>query len=473
MQSPRVDDDYEVLELIGRGSFGSVRKVRRRSDSKLLVRKEIQYGHMNPKERSQLVSEFRILSELNHPNIVQYIHHSHIPEHHLLYLYMEYCDGGDLSNIIKSYKKSNEYLPENIIWDIFTQILMALYKCHYGENIPLIKNIYQDFDYPNTNDQTRVIIHRDIKPDNIFLANGNFKLGDFGLAKSLNNEVEFASTCVGTPYYMSPEVLLDRPYSPLCDIWSLGCVIYELCALHPPFQAKTHLQLQKKIQTGIFPPIPDHYSSALKSVITRCIQVDLNLRSSSFELLQLINFKIQMKDIQLINYEMNLKHFENELLLKEQDIMQKKKSLNDELNYQRQLIEQEVEEIRVNYQNEFQYVVEKEVKSRLKQIASTSSTPRTIKSTVSQNQQSDFSMNLSPSPLKSKSKDYLNKKLQLLNEEIPSSKKIPKNNNGFSQPKINTLITKNADLFEKARRIDYDNSLPSTFQSQFNKQGFI
>ncbi|ONH69995.1 Serine/threonine-protein kinase KIN3 [Cyberlindnera fabianii] len=437
---------------------------------------------MNQKERSQLVAECRILSELNHPNIVQYVHHAHIPERHMLFLYMEYCDGGDLSHIIKTYRNSNEYLPEGIIWNIFTQILMALYRCHYGVNSPLITNIYQDLEYPTITDQTRVIIHRDIKPDNIFLANGNFKLGDFGLAKSLNTEMEFASTCVGTPYYMSPEVLLDKPYSPLCDIWSLGCVIYELCALHPPFQAKTHLQLQQRIQEGRYPSIPGHYSNALRRVIDSCIQVDLQQRGSTFEILQDLHFKIQMKDLQLKNYEINLKKFEGELMSKEQELIKARSSLNEELNYQRALIEQEMEEIRINYQNEFQYVVEKEVKLRMKQIQQGQSPTRPKSSQQYYNSAaSDVSMGTSPSPMKlmkgprdreneSPGRAGLNRRpLQLINDDVASKKYTkPSANNAFSVPINKTLLTKNAKLFEKARLYDDQDGLPSPFLRRFN-----
>lgn len=490
--SPNIQEEYEVLELIGRGSFGCVRKVRRVRDGRLLVRKEIPYGHMNPKERTQLISEFRILSELNHPNIVQYVHHAHIPEQHMLYLYMEYCDGGDLSFIIKNYRNSNEYLPEGIIWNIFTQILMALYRCHYGVNSPLVTNIYEEMECPIITDNTRVVIHRDIKPDNIFLSDGKFKLGDFGLAKSLEHEIEFATTCVGTPYYMSPEILLDKPYTPLCDIWSLGCVIYELCALHPPFQAKTHLQLQKKIQEGVYPDIPEHYSASLRRIISYCIQTDLNQRAPTFELLQHLNFKIQMKDLQLNNYELNLKKFEEELMMKENELIKAKQSLNEELDYQRKLVEQEVEEIRINYQNEFHYVVDKEVKARLKQIQSGVSTPRpksSIPSTANTQYHSyhaspsDFSMGMSPGSPSVPTKfikgprEYetpvQNRRplTQLLDNDPPISKKYTKpTNNGYAPPKTNNLITKNAKLFEKANIMDYDNDVgfPSPFQRRFN-----
>jgi serine/threonine protein kinase len=76
------------------------------------------------------------------------------------------------------------------------------------------------------------ILHRDLKPGNIFLdSNSDCKLGDFGLARVMNHESQFAFTTVGTPYYMSPEQLHDQKYNELSDIWSLGCIVYELCAL--------------------------------------------------------------------------------------------------------------------------------------------------------------------------------------------------------------------------------------------------
>jgi serine/threonine protein kinase len=82
------------------------------------------------------------------------------------------------------------------------------------------------------------ILHRDLKPGNIFLdSNSDVKVGDFGLARVMNHESQYAFTHVGTPYYQSPELIYDQKYNELSDIWSLGCIIYELCALRPPFVA--------------------------------------------------------------------------------------------------------------------------------------------------------------------------------------------------------------------------------------------
>lgn len=369
-----VGDQFEALELIGGGSFGKVRKVRRKIDGKLFVRKEISYASMNIKERKQLISEFRILSTLKHQNIVQYIHHDHDQEHHVLHLYMEYCEGGDLGGIIRKCKTKGDYVPEEIVWSIFTQILLALYRCHYQSDCPPVSmsNLFSNTpsNLPKNVDRGAVVIHRDIKPDNIFLLKDDFvKLGDFGLAKMLSHENDFAKTYVGTPYYMSPEVLLDKPYDPVTDIWSLGCVMYELCALHPPFQASSHLQLQSKIKEGIFPQIPDHYSNKLRQTINSCIVVDPSRRITTYQLLQNSSIKLFRKDLELKYKEKWLGEYENELRQRERQINEIEEDMNDqlnqELNYHKKQLEQRTEEIRRSYQNEFDYVVEKEVEARI------------------------------------------------------------------------------------------------------------
>lgn len=343
---------FDVLELIGHGSFGNVRKVRRRSDGRLCVRKEILYIKMNPKERSQLIDEFRILGLLSHPNIVEYIYHEHVPEDHMVYLYMEYCDGGDLSHVIKAYREQNEYVPEERVWAVLTQLVMALYRCHYGVDPPPLANIFQpgletdQASEPAIN-LDLVVIHRDIKPDNVFLLKDQLvKLGDFGLAKLLVLEHDFATTYVGTPYYMSPEVLSDKPYTPLSDIWSLGCVLYELCSLHPPFQAKTHIQLQKRIKEGVFQSLPEHYSPKLRMTILACITVDVDLRPLAYLLMQEISVKIFRKELELNARESRIRQEQARLA------------------YQNKVLEEKRDEL-MRIQSQIQQRVEREVNNRV------------------------------------------------------------------------------------------------------------
>src|SRR5438552_18476365 len=94
----------------------------------------------------------------------------------------------------------------------------------------------------------------------VFLgADNSVKLGDFGLSKIMQSH-DFASTYVGTPFYMSPEICAAERYTLKSDIWSLGCIIYELCSREPPFNAKSHFQLVQRIKEGKIAPLPAVYS---------------------------------------------------------------------------------------------------------------------------------------------------------------------------------------------------------------------
>lgn len=114
-----------------------------------------------------------------------------------------------------------------------------------------------------------MILHRDLKPGNLFFdKNNNVKLGDFGLCRILSAESQYAHTNVGTPYYMSPEQIKESNYDAKTDIWSLGCVLYEIVSLRPPFQATNHLALAGKIINSSIDRIPMRYSEDLQNVVT-------------------------------------------------------------------------------------------------------------------------------------------------------------------------------------------------------------
>ena len=156
---------------------------------------------------------------------------------------MDYADGGDLSMKIK--EQNGKFFQENKILDWFTQICLA------------IKHIHD-----------RKILHRDIKSQNIFLMkNGQIKLGDFGIAKCLNQTIDKAKTYVGTPYYLSPEIINSQPYDFKSDIWSLGVLLYEMCALKMPFDASNLPQLYIKIINCNYPPLNNNYSDELKKLV--------------------------------------------------------------------------------------------------------------------------------------------------------------------------------------------------------------
>ncbi|KAI0385054.1 kinase-like protein [Hypomontagnella monticulosa] len=300
--SEPVGDQYEVLEKIGHGSFGVIRKVRRKTDGMILCRKEISYHKMSQKEREQLHAEFQILSTLRHPNIVGYYHREHLKQTQDLHLYMEYCGNGDLGRVIKNLNQRREYAEEQFVWEIFAQLVTALYRCHYGVDPPAVgKNVLIPAGKSKAPQGAMTILHRDLKPENVFLGEDNsVKLGDFGLSKMIRSH-DFASTYVGTPFYMSPEICAAERYTLKSDIWSLGCIIYELCAREPPFNAKTHIQLVQKIKEGKVAALPHVYSAELMSVITKCLTVNPDLRPDTSMLLNLPVVRLMRKEREAVN----------------------------------------------------------------------------------------------------------------------------------------------------------------------------
>ncbi|CAM9867415.1 unnamed protein product [Bubo scandiacus] len=265
---PGRPDDYEVLLTIGAGSYGKCRKVRRKADGKILVWKELDYGSMSEAEKQMLVSEVNLLRELRHPNIVRYYDRIIDRSSTTLYIVMEYCDGGDLASLIAKCTKERHYLEESFVLRVLTQLTLALKECHRRSD-------------------GGVTVHRDLKPANVFLdGKQNVKLGDFGLARILHHDTSFAKTFVGTPYYMSPEQVNHMSYNEKSDIWSLGCLLYELCALSPPFRAYNQKELAEKIREGKFRRIPYRYSEQLNELLKEMLNVKDYCRPSVEDILQ-------------------------------------------------------------------------------------------------------------------------------------------------------------------------------------------
>ncbi|XP_049993719.1 serine/threonine-protein kinase Nek3 isoform X4 [Alexandromys fortis] len=200
-------DDYTVLSVIGQGSFGRALLVRQESSNQKFAMKEVRLPKSfsdTQKSRKEAV----LLAKMKHPNIVAF-QESFEAEGHL-YIVMEYCDGGDLMQKIKQQK--GKLLPEDTILNWFVQICLGVNHIH-----------------------KKRVLHRDIKSKNVFLTqSGKVKLGDFGSAHLLSSPMAFACTYVGTPYYVPPEIWENLPYNNKSDIWSLGCILYELCALKHP-----------------------------------------------------------------------------------------------------------------------------------------------------------------------------------------------------------------------------------------------
>ncbi|CAM1506287.1 Fc.00g059280.m01.CDS01 [Cosmosporella sp. VM-42] len=336
------EDQYDTLEKIGHGSFGVIRKVRRKVDGFIMCRKEISYLRMSQKEREQLHAEFQILSHLRHPNIVAYYHREHLKISQDLHLYMEYCGNGDLGRVIQDLALKGHRAEESFVWSIFSQLVSALYRCHYGMDPPEVGTNVLGLTrgtvagVPKIPSGTMTILHRDLKPENVFLGDDNsVKLGDFGLSKMIKSH-DFASTYVGTPFYMSPEICAAEKYTLKSDIWSLGCIIYELCAREPPFNAKTHFQLVQKIKEGKFPALPEIYSPELSGVIKDCLKVNPDRRPNTAELLNLPVVRLMRKEKEV--FDMNKK-----IRSREESLAKREKALDERLAREKNMIRDELD----------------------------------------------------------------------------------------------------------------------------------
>jgi tRNA A-37 threonylcarbamoyl transferase component Bud32 len=250
---------YEVIRSIGSGNFGQVYLVRHKYEGRNYAVKKIKTRDISEKDRENTEQEIRLLQKLRHPNIVAY-KDSYIDRDQFLCLVMVFCEGGDMYSKIKSSK--GKKFPEAQILEWFAQILLALLYLH-----------------------ERKILHRDLKTQNIFLKNGRLRLGDFGIAKVLDGTRDFANTCIGTPYYMSPELFKNRPYSYKSDVWALGCVTYEMCNLRHAFDAQSFNGLAMKILKGSYPPLSPFYSKSLRDLVSRMLNVNPNARPSLIDLL--------------------------------------------------------------------------------------------------------------------------------------------------------------------------------------------
>jgi serine/threonine protein kinase len=222
---------------------------------------------------------------------------------------MEHCEGGDLTKLIKKCKQGNDYVAEDVIWKIFTQIVLALNECH--------------------NRKEGKILHRDLKPGNVFFDKANnVKLGDFGLSKILSTTSQYACTNVGTPYYMSPEQISESSYNEKSDIWSAGCLLFEMVSLRPPFQASNYFALAKNIMEKEIDRIPEKYSEILQTLIVQMLQKDPNKRPSVDDIMHNPKISQRIEERKVRDWYSNIKLKDESLSQKLASLKQKEYDLN-------------------------------------------------------------------------------------------------------------------------------------------------
>ncbi|NWS82090.1 NEK11 kinase, partial [Toxostoma redivivum] len=267
---------YTIQRKLGNGSFGSVYLVNDRKakqGEELKVLKEISVGNLKPNETVEANLEAQLLSKLDHPAIVKF--YASFVERDSFCIITEYCEGGDLDLKIQEYKDSGKMFTQSQVIDWFIQLLLGVNYMH-----------------------DRRILHRDLKAKNIFLKDNLLKIGDFGVSCLLMGSCDLATTFTGTPYYMSPEVLKHQGYNTKSDIWSLGCILYEMCCMNHAFTGQNFLSVVLKIVEGETPSLPERYPSKLNAVLCSMLNKNPSLRPAAAEILKSPYIDEQLKKIQ-------------------------------------------------------------------------------------------------------------------------------------------------------------------------------
>ena len=256
-------ENFEVISKLGSGGFSKVYKVKRKIDNQVYALKKVQILNLSEKQKMSSLNEIRVLASIKSKYVVNYKEAFLDEKDSTLCLVMEYADRGDLAKRIQEQKKKGKYFNEKDIWRVFIQLVKGLKSLHDLE-----------------------ILHRDIKSSNIFLfSDWTAKLGDLNVCKILSNNV-LGRTQAGTPSYAAPEVWMEKPYGLKSDIWSLGCVLYEIISLHCPFRGENVVELYNKILVGEFSRIPNKFSDELNWIVLHMINLDIDKRLSCDELLR-------------------------------------------------------------------------------------------------------------------------------------------------------------------------------------------
>ena len=279
--------NFELISKLGEGSYSTVYKVRRKADLKMYALKKVKLNNLTEKEKQNALNEIRILASIKSEHVISYKEAFVEEKDKILCLVMEFANKGDLFQKITYYKQMQKSFEEIEIWRILIQILQGL-KCLHDHKI----------------------LHRDLKSANIFLFNNNLaKIGDLNVSKVAKSGIGHTQT--GTPYYASPEVWNDESYTSKSDIWSLGCVIYEMITLHPPFKAENMEGLYYKVIKGKYQKIPDKYSKDLNEILKLMFKVDPKERPSCDELLK---NNIIIKRIEFLEQNKNIENNNDSLL---------------------------------------------------------------------------------------------------------------------------------------------------------------
>jgi len=263
---PTCAEDFEAsfttAKELGRGRFGEVRLVEHRVTGQRYALKRTAFGSAGQPDRDKVQLEARALDRLMHVHVVR--HYAAWPEANHFCILMEYGPHGNFAQLLakrwdKATADSKKFLDEDEVMSHFVQLADGLGHIH-----------------------AKKVLHRDLKPENIFVYDGGvLKIGDLGIARCLTTSIELAQTVVGSPTYISPEIIHGAQYDYKTDVWSLGVLLYKMASNRYPFDASNLAQLALKITAGFFAPLSPKYSPLLHHLVASMLQIDLDARTDT------------------------------------------------------------------------------------------------------------------------------------------------------------------------------------------------
>uniref|UniRef100_A0AAR2KXI0 non-specific serine/threonine protein kinase n=1 Tax=Pygocentrus nattereri TaxID=42514 RepID=A0AAR2KXI0_PYGNA len=300
------EEVFDVLEKLGEGSYGSVFKAHHKETGEIVAIKQVPVES----DLQEIIKEISIMQQCNSPHVVRY--YGSYFKNSDLWIVMEYCGAGSVSDIIR---QRNKTLGEDEIAAILQSTLKGLEYLHFMRKI-----------------------HRDIKAGNILLnSEGQAKLADFGVAGQLTDTMAKRNTVIGTPFWMAPEVIQEIGYNCVADIWSLGITAIEMAEGKPPYADIHPMRAIFMIPTNPPPTFrnPEQWSEPFREFVSQCLVKSPESRATATQLLQhpfIKNSKSNSVLRALITEAMDLKLKKQEAQQREQDAEDEENSDDDEVD---------------------------------------------------------------------------------------------------------------------------------------------